>query len=93
MTGLAPGDRVRVRKDFPPGHIRTPVYVRGKEGVITRAFGCFRNPEVLALGKDGLPMKALFEVRFLQKDLWPGYDGPEGDTLLIDIYEHWLTKI
>ena len=35
---LAPGDRVRVREDFPPGHIRTPVYVRGKEGVVTRGF-------------------------------------------------------
>ena len=46
---LSPGDRVRVREDFPPGHIRTPVYVRGKEGVVTRGFGAFPNPEVLAL--------------------------------------------
>jgi len=63
-TVLSPGDRVRVREDFPPGHIRTPVYVRGKEGVVTRAFGAFPNPEVLALGRDGLPKKALYEVRY-----------------------------
>jgi nitrile hydratase len=93
VTQFAPGDRVRVRRDFPPGHIRTPVYVRGQEGVITRAFGSFRNPEVLAIGKDGLPMKALFEVQFKQKDLWADYAGPEGDTVLVDIYEHWLVKI
>lgn len=87
------GDRVRVREDFPPGHIRTPVYVRGKEGVVTRAFGAFPNPEVLALGRDGLPKKALFEVRFRQTDLWPDYAGSPFDTLDIDIYEHWLSKV
>jgi nitrile hydratase len=93
MGALAPGDRVRVREDFPPGHIRTPVYVRGKEGVVRRAFGRFRNPEVLAIGKDGLPMKALYEIEFRQRDIWPDYSGPETDTLVVDIYEHWLSKI
>ena len=58
------GDRVRVREDYPPGHMRTPVYVRGKEGVVARAFGAFRNPEALAIGKDGLPKKTLYEVHF-----------------------------
>jgi len=40
-----------------------------------------------------LPKKRLFEVRFKQKDLWPDYAGPESDTLDIDIYEHWLSKV
>jgi Nitrile hydratase beta subunit, C-terminal len=94
MVGaLSPGDRVRVREDFPLGHIRTPVYVRGKEGVVTRVFGSFPNPEVLALGRDGLPKKTLYEVSFRQSELWPDYNGPESDTLLIDIYEHWLSKV
>ncbi len=93
MAEFAPGDRVRVREDFPPGHVRTPVYVRGKEGVVERKFGKFPNPEVLALGRDGMPAKALYEVRFLQKDLWPDYHGSDRDTLDIDIYEHWLAKI
>ena len=48
---LSPGDRVRVREDFPPGHIRTPVYIRGKEGVVTKSFGAFPNPEQLAIGR------------------------------------------
>jgi nitrile hydratase beta subunit-like protein len=91
--GLEPGDRVRVRDDYPMGHIRTPVYVRGKEGVITRDFGPQPNPEVLALGRDGLPKKTLYEVRFKQSELWPDYNGPETDTVLIDIYEHWLSRI
>ena len=40
-----------------------------------RKFGKFPNPEVLALGRDGMPAKALYEVRFRQKDLWPDYSG------------------
>jgi nitrile hydratase len=90
---FTPGMRVRVREDFPVGHIRTPFYIRGKEGVVTRRFGAFPNPEVLAIGRDGLPKKALYEVRFRQTDIWPDYAGPAADTLDIDIYEHWLSKV
>jgi nitrile hydratase len=93
MSALQPGTRVKVREDYPPGHIRTPVYVRGREGVVTKALGAFRNPETLAIGRDGLPMKALYEVRFRQKDLWPDYAGGENDTLVIDLYEHWLFEL
>jgi nitrile hydratase subunit beta len=90
---LSPGTRVRVREDYPPGHMRTPVYVRGKEGVVARCFGRYRNPEALAIGKDGLPAKALYEVHFRQKDLWPDYAGGDDDVLAIDIYEHWLSRL
>ena len=93
MTEFSPGERVRIREAYPPGHIRTPVYVRGKTGVVTRPFGRFRNPETLAIGRDGLPEKMLYEVRFRQKDLWPDYDGSDSDTLLLDIYEHWLERL
>ena len=88
---LEPGTIVRVREDYPPGHIRTPVFIRGKRGVITRNFGKFDNPEITTYELDG-PQKALFEVRFRQVDVWHDYVGPEHDTLDIDIYEHWLEK-
>ncbi len=29
-----PGDRVRVRQDYVPGHVRMPGYIRGKSGVV-----------------------------------------------------------
>lgn len=86
------GDRVTVRDDYPIGHIRTPVYIRGKTGVVTQYFGAFKNPERLAIGRDGLPKKNLYEVRFRQTDIWPDYAGPPSDSLLIDIYEHWLER-
>ncbi|HEX9808062.1 MAG TPA: SH3-like domain-containing protein [Alphaproteobacteria bacterium] len=88
---FAPGDRVRVREDFPPGHIRTPVYIRGKTGTVTRRFGTFENPELLAYRLEG-PRKTLYEVRFRQAELWPDYAGAGDDTLDIDLYDHWLEK-
>lgn len=85
-----PGDAVRVIDTHPPGHRRTPFYVRGKTGVIERTCGPYPNPEELAYGFDGLPAKELYRVRFNQKDVWPAYDGPDKDTVDIDIFEHWL---
>jgi hypothetical protein len=89
---LKPGDLVRVRDDFPAGHIRTPVYVRGKIGRVTRGFGAFGNPELLAYRLQG-PKEDLYEVRFLQRDLWTGYKGGDQDAVDVDLYRHWLEKI
>jgi hypothetical protein len=86
------GERVRIRTDFPPGHVRTPVYVRGKTGIVTGRFGAFKNPEVAAYRLEG-PQKVLYLVRFRQADLWPDYTGPETDTVDVDLYEHWLEKV
>jgi len=91
--GFTPGQKVRVKTGDPPGHIRTPTYLRGKEGVIEDRQGAFRNPEELAFGKPGLPKKHLYLVRFRQQDVWPDYLGPKADTLCADIYEHWLEAV
>ena len=85
-----PGDSVKVRQTHPPGHRRTPYYIRGKVGQIERVCGDFPNPEELAYGFDGLPKKTLYRVRFRQKDVWENYSGAETDTVDVDIYEHWL---
>lgn len=85
-----PGDKVRVRKIDAPGHIRTPFYIRGHEGVVERFCGYFKNPEELAYFRPGTPLKALYRIRFVQAQVWPQYIGPKSDTLDIDIYEHWL---
>ncbi|HLS85414.1 MAG TPA: SH3-like domain-containing protein [Burkholderiales bacterium] len=87
---FAPGDRVRVRKAFPPGHIRTPFYIRGHVGEIERYCGQFPNPEELAYQRDGLPAQPLYRVRFRQADIWPGYRGAAADVLEVEIYQHWL---
>ena len=87
------GDAVRVKKGFPPGHRRTPAYIRGKTGTIERICGAFPNPEELAYGFDGEPKKVLYRVRFAQKEVWPVYSGPERDVIEMEIYEHWLDAV
>ena len=84
------GDRVRVREWYPPGHVRTPYYIRGKSGEIERICGAFNNPEHLAYGKADDP-KTLYRVRFRQSDVWGSAERPS-DTIDIEIYEHWLEK-
>ena len=84
------GERVRVKRAFPPGHRRTPFYIRGKSGIIERVCGSFPNPEELAYGFSGEPKRVLYRVRFAQADVWPDYRGAERDALEMEIYEHWL---
>jgi nitrile hydratase len=84
------GDRVRVRRSTPPGHRRTPSYIRGKEGAIERVCGAFPNPEELAYGFDGEPKRVLYRVRFDQRHVWSGYTGGVNDWIEMEIYEHWL---
>ena len=86
------GEKVRVMKAYPPGHIRTPFYIRGHTGTVERLCGAFPNPEELAQMRDGLPAQPLYRVRFAQKDVWPDYAGPDTDAVEIEIYQHWLEK-
>ena len=77
----------------PQTHFRTPEYVQGKLGRIETLWGAYPNPESLAYGGDGLPAQPLYQIEFAQMDLWENYQGPNTDTLRIDIYEHWLENI
>lgn len=91
IARFAPGDRVRVREWYPPGHVRTPYYVRGKRGEIERVCGTFNNPERLAYGRAD-ETKVLYRVRFAQAEVW-GHSERPSDTIDIEIYEHWLEPI
>ena len=89
---FSPGAEVRVRAAFPPGHVRTPYFLRGKNGVIESLAGEFPNPEELAYGRTGMPRLALYRVVFRQPDLWPAYAGAATDTVIADIFDHWLDE-
>jgi nitrile hydratase len=89
---FAPGDRVMVRRSYPPGHVRTPFYIRGKTGFIERVLAAFPNPEERAHGRGGEPRQPLYRVRFHQAEVWPDYRGPATDTVDIEIYQHWLER-
>jgi nitrile hydratase len=87
-----PGQRVRVVRRFPKrGHIRTPFYLRGKQGRIDSVLGWFLNPEQLANGEPGLPPLMLYRVRFAYRDIWERTPVSEDRTaIMADLSEDWL---
>ena len=89
-TLFTPGDTVRVKRGAAPGHVRTPWYLRGRTGVIERICGAFPNPEELAYGRDGLPEKPLYRVRFSMAEIWGNEGETPADTIDAEIFEHWL---
>lgn len=93
MSDFQAGDAVRVRDDWPetrgPVHIRTPHYVRGRQGRIVRALGRFRNPEDLAFHRPAAE-RTLYHVAFDQPAIW--HQGTQGDEIYVEIFEHWLER-
>jgi nitrile hydratase len=84
------GDHVRIDDRHEDRHNRTPLYVRGKAGVVERVCGAFGEPELLAYGRYGDPPQTLYRVHLAQTDIWPDYAEAPGDSLEIEIFEHWL---
>lgn len=93
---FAPGDPVRVREDWPEAkakvHIRTPHFLRGARGTIETVLGAYPNPEDLAFSRPAAA-KPLYQVRFAQRALFPEGKGAASDTLIADLYEHWLEPV
>jgi nitrile hydratase beta subunit-like protein len=76
------GDRVRVRCANPAGNPRTPVYVRGKGGIVTAVHGSIVNP----LDHRGV-YPPLCSVLFSVHNV---FGGASRDTLSVDLHEDWL---
>ena len=84
--------KVRVKPLMPPGHVRTPTYLRGKVGTIERSLGAFPNPEALAYGV-AADVLSLHRVRITMSDVWEANAENPNDTLDAEIYEHWLEPV
>ncbi|HEY2815683.1 MAG TPA: nitrile hydratase subunit beta [Casimicrobiaceae bacterium] len=65
-----PGDRVRVRADHVPGHIRMPGYIRGKTGVVVSDSPAYPFPDAHAHAVEAED-EPTYDVRFRSEDLWP----------------------
>jgi nitrile hydratase beta subunit len=88
--GIAVGDRVVVRDEHPPGHVRAPRYVRGRRGVVVHVTPPFSYPDSAA---HGLPHAAepTCHVRFEARELW----GPDADPacpVVVDLWQSYLAK-
>lgn len=77
---FAVGDRVRVLRMRPPGHNRSPRYLRGVEGVVERVQCNDTRP--------GAGAEPVYLVSFASTDVW-GVDADRG-AVLADLWEGYL---
>lgn len=89
LPELAIGDRVRVKNEFVPGHIRMPGYIRGKTGVIVGVSPAYPFPDAAAHGLES-PAQRTFDVRFQSSELWP--DGSEEAEVHVGVFHSYLEK-
>jgi len=84
------GDRVRVKDDFVPGHIRMPAYIRGKEGVVVKISPAYPYPDAHGHGLESAWQRS-FDVRFSSVDSWP--DGAEEAEVQVGVFHGYLMKL
>src|SRR5262245_313519 len=87
---LAPGDRVRVRTDAVPGHVRMPAYVRGKTGVVLSESPAYPFPDAHAHGVEAQD-EPTYDVRFRSEDLWP--DSSDSALIHVGLFQSYLEKV
>lgn len=84
-----PGDRVRVKHDFVPGHIRMPGYIRGKSGVVVGVSPAYPLPDAHAHGIHAED-EPTYDVRFSSEDLWP--QGSDSALVHVGVFESYLER-
>lgn len=84
-----PGDRVRVKLDFVPGHIRLPGYIRGKVGTVVGESPAYPFPDAHA---HGIPAEdePTYDVRFRAEDLWP--NGCDPALVHVGVFQSYLER-
>jgi nitrile hydratase beta subunit len=87
---FGPGDRVRVRLDFVPGHIRLPGYIRGKTGVVVSESPAYPFPDAHAHGI-AAEDEPTYDVRFRSEDLWP--NGADAAMVHVGVFQSYLERV
>jgi nitrile hydratase len=85
-----PGDRVRVKTDHVPGHVRMPAYIRGKTGVVVGESPAYPYPDAHAHGVEAED-EPTYDVRFRTEDLW----GASADPALVHVgvFQSYLERV
>jgi nitrile hydratase subunit beta len=84
-----PGDRVRVKLDFVPGHIRLPAYVRGHVGTVVGESPAYPFPDAHAHGIHAED-EPTYDVRFRAEDLWP--NGCDPALVHVGVFQSYLER-
>lgn len=85
-----PGDRVRVRLDSVPGHIRMPGYIRGKAGVVVSESPAYPFPDAHAHAIEAQD-EPTYDVRFRSEDLWP--NSADSALVHVGVFQSYLERI
>lgn len=87
---LKPGDRVRVRADYVPGHVRMPGYIRGKKGMVVSESPAYPFPDAHAHGIEAAD-EPTYDVRFSAEELWPNSADPA--FVHVGVFESYLERL
>ena len=83
------GDRVRVRPDYVPGHVRMPGYIRGKTGVVVGESPAYPFPDAHAHGVEAQD-EPTYDVRFRSEDLWP--NSADAALVHVAVFQSYLER-
>jgi nitrile hydratase subunit beta len=83
------GDRVRVRADGVPGHVRMPGYIRGKTGVVVGESPAYPFPDAHAHGVEAQD-EPTYDVRFRTEDLWP--NSADAALVHVAVFQSYLAR-
>ncbi|MFZ3322281.1 MAG: SH3-like domain-containing protein [Usitatibacter sp.] len=86
---FAKGDRVRVKEDFIPGHIRMPAYIRGKTGVVVAESPAYPFPDAHAHGVRAQD-EPTYDVAFQAEELWP--NGADPALVHVGVFQSYLER-
>lgn len=87
---FAVGDKVRVKNEFVPGHVRMPAYIRGKVGEIVSISPLYPFPDAAGHGMQA-PMEPTYDVRFRARDLWP--ESCDDALNHVGVFQSYLEKV
>lgn len=85
-----PGDRVRVKTDHVPGHVRMPGYVRGKTGVVVSESPPYPFPDAHAHGVHAED-EPTYDVRFRAEELWP--NSSDAALVHVSVFQSYLERV
>jgi nitrile hydratase beta subunit len=84
------GDRVRVREEYVPGHVRMPAYIRGKAGIVVGESPAYPFPDAHAHGIEAQD-EPTYDVRFRSEDLWP--NSSDHAFVHVGVFQSYLESI
>lgn len=85
------GDRVRVLRLNPAGHVRAPKFCRGHQGTVIHRAPKFRFPDTAAHGGE-FRKEHTYHVEFASQDLWSG-EGADNESVIVDLWDSYLEPV